>query len=93
MMRLLSDDDQVVNGDDGAQDMDLSVDEIVPGGRLGRGPPDKADDVLDHEHDGEGQQKLERFIPVIDESQQSPFDDDPDKEEGEPGQDQGDKRE
>ena len=49
--------------------MDLTEQLIDVFGLTRRGAPDHADDVLEHQHEGERQQQLKMFVTVIDETQ------------------------
>ena len=49
--------------------MDLAERLIDVCGLARRGAPDHADDVLEHQHEGESQQQLEMLVAVVDEAQ------------------------
>ncbi len=71
---------EIVDGDDGAEQVNLAVGHVDSRSRLRRGAPDESNDILKHENDSKGEEKLESFIPTIDKPEQSPLNNGADKE-------------
>ena len=86
MAALTRDDDQVVDGHGGAEEPRLAVRQVEAPRRARRRAPDHADHVLHHQDHGEGEQELERLVPVVHEAEQPALHDRP----GEPDEETGD---
>jgi hypothetical protein len=83
------DHEQVVDRHRRAEDPRLAVVEVEPAGGDGRRPPGHADQVFEHEDEGEGQQELERLVAIVDEPEQAALDHDADQAGGEAAQHEG----
>src|SRR4029453_5115420 len=78
------DHDQVVDRDGGAPHAQLAVHEVHVTDLVRRRAPDEPDDVLEHEHEREGQQELEALVAVVD-GPHDPLDRRPDDGQRQPG--------
>ena len=67
--------------------MDLAVDEVDPAELLGRRAPEEADDVFEHQDEGEGEEELEALVAAVD-GAEDPLDQRADHREREAAADQ-----